>query len=74
MLNIPARGLLPQFNISPVLFVNDKSNHAALIKGKSHADIGIDTHKNILLLLRGLPVVVQCKEGGLWIHGTVVKH
>ena len=74
LFNRPARGVLPKFIRTPMIFDNDESNHAALIKRQSHVYTGTDTCEHILFLPTGSTVALQCKNGEHWMHGIVVAH
>ena len=57
-----------------MLFDNDESNHAVLIKRQHCANLAIDSHEYFPYLATGSTVVVQHKEGGSWMYVIIVWH
>ena len=53
---------------------NDESNHTALKNRQTQVSKDINTHKNTSFVPTGSIVAVQQEHGGLWTHGTIVRH
>ena len=68
----PARDLLSKLNRPYYIIMMKINNHPCKQRDYAYADV--DIHNHISFLPTESMVAVQCKDAGLWIHGTVVEH
>ena len=74
MFNRLARGLLPRFSTLSIQCDNDESHQTVLQDRHPQSKKETDTHVNISLLHAGSTVVVQFKDFGPWVCGTIIGH
>ena len=65
------RALLCKMNRLPVIFNANDECYEALQTWQDKYINGSDTHKDSFSFLMGSTLAIQCKDGGLWIHGIV---
>ena len=67
-------GLMPIISRQPIMHNNDENNHAVLVNMHPWSCKETMTHVNISFLPTRSTVVMQCEDGGHWMHENIVRH
>ena len=65
------RGIMPIISRQPVSINDDEEHYEALVNRQTKNDKNQGTPRNNISISTGSTVVVQCKDGGPWTHGTI---